>query len=161
MRHYYHAPAMGKCFPTHDRVEYMTGAVARNGDDFALIANTRIKVGPASGDGYRFEEFRFDETPERDVVRTENNYPGFIVDGRKVSLRAPKSCPPYGIPSGCRSGNVGRYRTTPSWLSSGRPVEIVCSIQDRGESCRGSATTRTAAVGGVCDKEMRPVAGVN
>jgi hypothetical protein len=161
MRHYYHAPAMGKCFPNHDRVEYMTGAVARNGDDFALIANTRIKVGPASGDGYRFEEFRFDETPERDVVRTENNYPGFIIDGRKVSLRKPKSCPPYGIPSGCRSGNVGRYRTTPSWLSSGKPVEITCSIQDRGESCRGNATTRTAAVGGVCDKEMRPVAGVH
>ncbi len=161
MRHYYHAPAMGKCFPNHDRVEYMTGAVARNGEDFALIANTRIKVGAASEDGYRFEGFRFDETPERDVIRTENSYPGFIVDGRKVSLRAPKSCPPYGIPSGCRSGNVGRYRTTPSWLAQGKPVEITCRIQDKGESCRGNATTRTANVGGVCDKEMRPVAGVH
>ncbi|NCA71652.1 MAG: hypothetical protein EOM91_16540 [Sphingobacteriia bacterium] len=160
LRHYYHAPAMGKCFPTHTRVEYMTGAVARNGDDFALIANTRIKVGAASGDGYRFEEFRFDETPRRDVIRIEDNYPGFIVDGRKVSLRQPRACPPYGIPSGCASSDVGRYRTTPSWLSAGRPIEIMCRIQDRGESCRDSARTQTARVGGVCDKEMRPVAGV-
>ena len=28
LRHYYHAPAMGKCFPNHPRVEYMSGAVA-------------------------------------------------------------------------------------------------------------------------------------
>jgi hypothetical protein len=161
MRHYYHAPAMGKCFPGHARVEYMTGAVARNGDDFALIANTRIKVGPTDEGGYRFEEFRFDETPDRDIVRIENNFPGFIVDGRKVSLREPASCPPYGIPSGCRSSNVGRHRKTPSWLSAGKPVEISCSIRDRGESCRGSGSIRTASVGGVCDKEMRPVAGVH
>ena len=161
VRHYYHAPAMGKCFPNHDRVEYMTGAVARNGDDFALIANTRIEVGAASGDGYRFEEFRFEERPDRDLIRTENSYPGFIVDGRKVSLRKPSSCPPYGIPSGCRMSDVGRYRKTPSWLSSGRPLEITCRIQDRGESCRGGGSTRTARVGGVCDKEMRPVAGVH
>ncbi|MBK1646623.1 hypothetical protein CKO25_18665 [Thiocapsa imhoffii] len=161
MRHYYHAPAMGKCFPNHDRVEYMSGAVARNGNDFALIANTRIKVGAASGNGYQFEEFRFEETPERDLVRTENNFPGFVVDGRKVSLRAPRSCPPYGIPSGCPSNQVGRYRTTPSWLTAGRPIEISCSILDRGESCRGSGTLKTARVGGVCDKEMRPVTGVH
>ncbi len=160
LRHYYHAPAMGKCFPDHDRVDYMTGAVARKGGDFALIANTRIKVGAASGDGYRFEEFRFEETPERDLVRIENNYPGFIVDGRKVSLRAPRACPPYGIPRGCPTSEVGRYRTAPSWLDSGRPVEIICRIQDRGESCQGSGTTRTVGVGGVCDKEMRPVVGV-
>lgn len=160
MRHYYHAPAMGKCFPNHDRVEYMSGAVARDGNDFALIANTRIKVGPASGDGYRFEAFSFDETPERDIVRIEDNYPGFVVDGRKVELRAPRNCPPYGIPSGCRTGTAGRYRTTPSWLPSGEPVEIACKIDDLGESCRGRGTLRTARVGGVCDKEMRPVAGV-
>jgi hypothetical protein len=161
MRHYYHAPAMGKCFPNHDRVEYMTGAVARDEDDFALIANTRIKVGKAAGNGYRFEEFRFDETPERDLIRIEDNYPGFVVDGRKVSLRQPAPCPAYGIPSGCRSGSVGRYRKTPGWLASGKPIEIGCRIQDRGESCRQSAETRTARVGGVCDKEMRPVAGVH
>lgn len=161
MRHYYHAPAMGKCFPNHDRVEYMTGAVARKGEDFALIANTRIRVGAASGDGYRFEEFRFEETPDRDLVRTENSYPGFLVDGRKVSLRKPGACPPYGIPGGCRLSEVGRYRKTPSWLSSGRPLEIACRVQDRGESCRGGGAIRTARVGGVCDKEMRPVAGVH
>jgi hypothetical protein len=44
IKHYYHAPAMGKCFPDHDRVEYMSGAVAGKGNDFALIANTRIQV---------------------------------------------------------------------------------------------------------------------
>ena len=44
LKHYYHAPAMGKCYPNHDRIEYMSGAVARNGNDFALIANARIKV---------------------------------------------------------------------------------------------------------------------
>ena len=45
LRHYYHAPAMGKCFPQHQRIEYMSGAIARRGKDVALIANTRIKVG--------------------------------------------------------------------------------------------------------------------
>jgi hypothetical protein len=44
LRHYYHPPAMGKCFP-EPRVEYMSGAVASRGDDFALIANTRIRCG--------------------------------------------------------------------------------------------------------------------
>ena len=44
LTHYYHAPAMGKCFPNHDRVEYMSGAVARRGNNFALIADTRIQV---------------------------------------------------------------------------------------------------------------------
>ncbi len=29
--HYYHAPAMGKCFPQLEGVEYMTGAVATQG----------------------------------------------------------------------------------------------------------------------------------
>ncbi|MBK5966129.1 hypothetical protein CCR95_19095 [Thiocystis minor] len=160
MRHYYHAPAMGKCFPNHDRVEYMSGAVARKGDDFALIANTRIQVGTKSADGYAFEEFRFEEAPDRDLVRIENNYPGFRVDARKVSLRAPGSCPAYGIPSGCRSGAVGRYRKTPNWLSDGKPLGMTCRLSNRGESCRDEGTTNTVEVGGVCDKEMRPVAGV-
>ena len=40
---------MGKCFPRHDRVEYMSGAVAENGGDFALIADTRIQVGARTG----------------------------------------------------------------------------------------------------------------
>lgn len=161
MRHYYHAPAMGKCFPNHPRVEYMSGAVARQGENFALIANTRIKVGATSGDGYYFEIFRFDETPERDIVRTEDHFRDFVVDGRKVELKPPRNCPPYGIPSGCASRDVGRHRTTPSWLSAGKPLELTCRIEDRGESCRSPAASRVARVGGVCDKEMRPVTGVN
>jgi hypothetical protein len=160
LRHYYHAPAMGKCFPKHPRVEYMSGAVAERGGDHALIANTRIEVGPATGSGYRFKEFKFDEADHGDVIRIEDNYPGFIVDKRKVSLRAPGACPAYGVPGGCRFGSVGRYRKVPSWLRDGKPVEISCRIKDSGESCRGGGTLKTAKVGGRCDVEMRPVAGV-
>ena len=161
MRHYYHAPAMGKCFPKHDRVEYMSGAVARKGGDFALIADTRIQVGAKSGEGYSFREFEFDEEPKGDAIRILDNYPGFLVDARKVSLRKASDCPAYGIPAGCRFQSVGRYRKTPSWLKAGKPVEIGCRIKDRGESCRGSGSLTNARVGGTCDLEMRPVAGVN
>lgn len=160
MRHYYHAPAMGKCFPQHDRVEYMSGAVARRGGDFALIADTRIQVGARSGDGYSFQEFQFEETPEGDRISILDNFPGFTVDARKVSLQETASCPAYGIPAGCRFERVGRYRKTPSWLAAGKPVEISCRVKDRGESCRGAGTATTARVGGRCDVEMRPVAGV-
>jgi hypothetical protein len=161
LRHYYHAPAMGKCFPKHERVEYMSGAVARKGGDFALIADTRIQVGTKSGEGYSFRQFQFDEEPAGDVIRILDRYPGFLVDARKVSLKPPTSCPPYGIPAGCRFQDIGRYRKTPSWLNAGKPVEIGCQIKDRGESCQGSGTLTNARVGGTCDLEMRPVAGVN
>ena len=161
VRHYYHAPAMGKCFPNHPRVEYMSGAVAERGGDFALIANTRIEVGSKAGGGYTFKEFKFDEEDRGDVIRIEDNYPGFTVDARKVSLRAPSSCPAYGVPPGCRFKSVGRYRKTPSWINAGRPIEIQCRIKDRGESCRGGGSMKTASVGGSCDVEMRPVAGVH
>ncbi len=160
MAHYYHAPAMGKCFPQHDRVEYMSGAVARKGEDFALIANTRIRVDDKAGEGYRFRAFRFQETDDRDVVELRDDYPGFVVDGRKVSLKAATGCRPYGIPAGCRHGEIGRYRKVPSWLNAGKPIELACKIQDRGERCDRSASLKTAKVGGVCDVEMRPVAGV-
>lgn len=160
LAHYYHAPAMGKCFPDHGPVEYMSGAVARKGSDFALIANTRIRVDGKSGDGYRFRSFRFEETPERDLVTVRDDYPGFVVDGRKVSLRSPSGCRPYGIPAGCRLKEIGRHRKVPSWLDAGKPLEIACRIQDRGEVCDRSPRAVTTSVGGACDKEMRPVAGV-
>ena len=161
MRHYYHAPAMGKCFPNHPRVEYMSGAVAERGGDFALIANTRIQVDSASGSGYRFKEFQFDEDERGDEIRILDNYPGFVVDGRKVSLRKASDCAAYGVPPGCRFSSVGRYRKTPNWLNAGSPVEIQCRIKDRGESCRGGGSMKTARVGGTCDVEMRPVSGVH
>ena len=160
MRHYYHAPAMGKCFPNHGRVEYMSGAIASKGGDFALIADTRIEVGEKTSGGYRFREFRFRQDEDRDVINVLDNFPGFIVDGRKVSLRKASGCSPYGIPSGCRFGQVGRYRKTPPWLSSGKPLELTCKVQDRGEPCRGGGRAATAKVGGTCDTQMRPVAGV-
>jgi hypothetical protein len=159
--HYYHAPAMGKCFPQLEGVEYMSGAVANKGDDFALIANTRIQVGDKIGDDYRFRAFRFEETAERDVVATRDDYPGFVVDGRKVSLIAASGCKPYGIPAGCPREEIGRYRKTPSWLDAGKPLGLSCRIADQSESCAGPETLVTVQVGGMCDTQMRPVSGVH
>jgi hypothetical protein len=160
LRHYYHAPAMGKCFPEHDRVEYVTGAVAAKGDAFALIANTRIHVDGKSNGGYLFREFVVKDEADRDVTTAVDRYPGFVVDARKVTLKGPSRCAPYGIPGGCKLERVGRYRRTPPWLGTGRPLELACRVGDRGESCQADEAPGTARVGGTCDKEMRPVAGV-
>ena len=160
MRHYYHAPAMGKCFPKHRRVEYMSGAVAGKGSDFALIANMRIQVGKKGSGGYRFKEFRFEEAPEKDIIDIVDNYPGFEVDARKVSLKGSSGCPPYGIPRGCNHGSVGRYRRTPPWLKAGKALGLQCRIRDRGASCRGGGKLKTVTVGGTCDTQMRPVTRV-
>ncbi|WP_295455174.1 hypothetical protein [uncultured Thiodictyon sp.] len=160
LRHYYHAPAMGKCFPKNDRVEYISGAVASRGGDYALLADTRIQVGAAAGDGYSFKQFLFEERPEGDAIQIVDRYPDFVVDGRKVSLRSPASCPPYGVPAGCAFKTVGRYRKTPSWINQGHPVEITCRVKDRGESCQGGGSPTKVQLGGSCDVEMRPVSGV-
>jgi len=161
LRHYYHPPAMGKCFPQHDRIEFMSGAVAEKGSDHALIANTRIKVGAKVGSGYRFKAFRFDQEDWGDEIRIENSYPGFIIDGRKVRLGGGRGCTAYGVSSGCRFANVGRYRRTPSWLTAGKPMGLNCRIQDRGESCTGSGRNKRVTVGGSCDVDMMPVTGVH
>jgi hypothetical protein len=160
MRHYYHPPAMGKCFPQHNRIEYMSGAVAEKGADHALIANTRIQVGEKDGGGYRFREFRFDQEDWGDAIRFEDNYTGFVVDGRKVRLGGGGGCTAYGVSAGCKFSKVGRYRTTPNWLTAGTPVALNCRIADRGESCRGGGQTRSVSVGGYCDVDMMPVGGV-
>lgn len=160
LRHYYHPPAMGKCFPGHDRIEYMSGAVARKEGDFALLANTRIQVGKKRSGGYEFRSVSIDTQPREDVIAVRDDYPGFRVDPRKVSLRKPSRCRPYGTPSGCRFDSIGRYRKVPSWLSAGKPLELGCRIRSRGESCRSAERIETASVGGVCDVEMQPVAGV-
>jgi hypothetical protein len=160
LRHYYHAPAMGKCFPRHKRVEYMSGAVARKGNDFALIANTRIEVGNKGGSGYRFREFLFEEAPEKDLIQIVDNYPGFEVDARKVSLKGSSGCRPYGIPRGCKHRSVGRYRRTPPWLSAGKALGLQCRIRDRGADCNGGGSLKTVTVGGTCDTQMRPVTRV-
>jgi len=159
--HYYHAPAMGKCFPQHAGVEYMSGAVARKGGDFALIANTRIEVRDKVGDDYLFHLFDFEETDERDVIATRDAYPGFVVDGRKVTLVPASGCRPYGIPAGCQHGQIGRYRKTPSWLDAGEPMGLTCRIADRGEACDAPTQLVTVQVGGMCDTQMRPVSGVH
>lgn len=160
LRHYYHPPAMRKCFPQAERIEYMSGAVAEKDGQFALIANTRIEVGKRVGNGYLFKEFRFDHTPEGDRLKVLDNYPGFVVDARKVSLRSGHSCTPYGVSRSCRFSKVNRYRTIPSWLSAGKPLAIGCKIADRGESCTGAPKIERIRVGGACDTEMMPVTRV-
>jgi hypothetical protein len=161
LRHYYHAPAMGKCFPNHERVEYITGAVARRGGDFALLANTRVLVDEKADGGYRFRSFLIEARDDRDVVEIVDRYPGFVVDERKIDLKgAAAACPPYGIPRGCPFAEVGRYRTTPPWLNAGRPLELTCRIMDRGADCQGPGNLVSARIGGLCDTQMRPVAGI-
>jgi hypothetical protein len=93
-------------------------------------------------------------------VTLVDRYPGFVLDGRKVSLRPASGCTPYGVAGGCRFNAIGRYRKTPPWLNAGKSLELICRVQDRGEQCRGQGALTTARVGGVCDVEMRPVAGV-
>lgn len=160
LRHYYHAPAMGKCFPNDARVEYISGAVARKGKDFALIANTRIKVGAKTAGGYRFKEFEVDPQEDRDVVSILDDYPGFVVDARKVGFRRSSKCVPYGIPRGCPLDKIERYRKTPSWLHAGRALSISCAVRDRGEQCDGGGKLTSVTVGHRCDTQMRPIAGV-
>ena len=160
LRHYYHPPAMGKCFPGQDRIEYMSGAVAKKGGDYALLANTRIHVGAKSGGGYAFRSASIETRPDRDEIRFRDDYPGFRVDARKVSLRKPSRCRPYGTPAGCRFPSIGRHRKVPSWLSAGKPLALTCRIRERGPSCREEPRVTTATVGGVCDIEMQPIAGV-
>jgi len=160
LRHYYHPPAMGKCFPKLDRIEYMSGAVARNGRDHALIANTRIQVGRKVGGGYLFRELEVDAQGGKDQVSLRDRYAGFVVDGRKVGLRGTSRCHAYGTPPGCDFTRVERYRRTPSWLSAGKPLVLTCRVGDRGEACGDAPRVRRAQVGGACDVEMQPVAGV-
>ena len=160
LRHYYHAPAMGKCFPEHQRVEYISAAVARKGDDYALIANTRIRADQPAEGGYRFRMFEVDANGDRDEIEIVDRYPGFVIDGRKIQLKTPSRCYANGIPVGCGPQENGRYRRTPPWLTAGRPLALKCRIRDSGNQCNDSPTTQEAEVGGICDIEMRPVAGV-
>lgn len=160
LRHYYHPPAMGKCFPGHPRLEYVTGAVARRGQDFALIANSRVEVGGKKKGGYEFRSAQIKEMPERDLLRSVDDYPGFLLDARKITLRPSRGCRPYGTPAGCRFEAIGRHRRVPSWLGSGQPIELICKVQSSGESCLDVPHPERARVGGVCDIRFQPIAGV-
>lgn len=162
LRHYYHPPAMGKCFPGHGGVRYVSGAVARKSGDYVLIANRWIHIErPANkGRGYYFRDFIVETTGDRDEVQIIDNYPGFVVARERVSMPAVSRCVPYGIPPGCAFGEVGRYRRMPYWHRSGKSIEITCRIVDRGENCETSAGSKSISVGSPCDKEMRLVSGV-
>lgn len=160
LRHYYHPPAMGKCFPGDPRLEYISAAVAERGGDFALIANTRIRVDAASDGGYRFRVAEVEARADRDVVHLADRYPGFVIDGRKVELRRQTGCTPYGTPPGCRFAEVGRYRKVPRWLAGGDPLRLTCRVRAGDEACGAPLGEQTVAVGGVCDTAMQPIAGV-
>ncbi len=160
LRHYYHPPAMGKCFPQFKRIEYISGAAAQKRKDYALIANTRIQVGQKVGGGYRFKSFELDAQPDRDVVAIADDYPGFVIDRRKVSLRSPRRCVPYGVPRGCRFKRVERYRRTPHWIRAGKPLAVSCRVAERGAECTEKARYTIEQVGGRCDTEMQPFSGV-
>lgn len=160
LRHYYHPPAMGKCFPDDPRLEYISAAIARDGDDFALIANTRVRVEEPRGAWYRFRIADVEDAGGRDVVHVVDRYPGFVIDGRKIELKRPSSCTPYGISPSCRIASAGRYRKTPRWLRDGTPLQITCRVRASGESCSEPPRLETVSVGGLCDTAMQPVAGV-
>jgi hypothetical protein len=160
LRHYYHPPAMGKCFPEQERMEYISAAVARRGGDFVLLANTRVDVGRKTTDGYAFRTISLSEKNGRDRVAIADDFPGFLLDPRKVELRPPKSCTPYGTSSRCSYPTIERHRKTPPWLDAGDTMAIQCNIADRGQTCQGPERPGTVGVGGRCDIEMQPVAGV-
>ena len=134
--------------------------MARKGDDFALIVNTRILVDRSAAGGYLFRMFEVTPTGDRDEIEIADLYPGFVIDGRKVDLKPNSRCRANGIPGECRPNEAGRYRRTPPWLKAGRPLALKCRINERGERCQADPSTRTVEVGGVCDLEMRPVTGV-
>ena len=129
LRHYYHPPAMGRCFAAHERLEYISGAVAQRGDDFALIANTRIRVDERRDGGYLFRQAIIADESDRDVIRLADRYPGFVIDGRKVALGRPSRCTAYGTPPGCRFTAIGRLRKTPSWVGAGEPLQLTCRVR--------------------------------
>ncbi|MBB1126225.1 hypothetical protein HUK38_08275 [Thiospirillum jenense] len=164
LRHYYHPPAMGKCFPTERRLEYITGAVAERGGNFALIANLRVHVDTAVSGGYRFREARTTtDAGGNDRIQLIDRYPGFVLDERKVELSsggAARRCTPYGVSTSCQFDEIGRYRTTPSWLTAGKPLALTCRIQTRGRSCTDSPRQQRVTVGGACDIDMMPMTRV-
>jgi hypothetical protein len=160
LRHYYHAPAMSKCFPQHDSVKYVTGAIARKNDEYILLANKRIRIDRQADNGYFFRDFIVHPTDKKDDVQIVDNYPGFVVDGRKVTSKTLSRCVPYGIPAGCIWSEVGRYRRMPPWHRSGKNIELMCRINERGESCQNSASLKSVKVGSCCDTQMRLITGV-
>lgn len=160
VRHYYHPPAMGKCFTPAQRLEYITAAVARRGDRYALLINTRIRVDAREGDGYRFRLARVRDDAGRDVVTFDDAFPGYVIDGRKVSLEAPKRCTPHGVSRRCEFSADARRRRTPPWLEDGVPVTLTCRVAARGADCRAEPQLETVRLGGRCDVEMQTVGGV-
>jgi hypothetical protein len=160
VRHYYHPPAMGKCFAPSQRLEYITAAVAQRGNQFALLVNTRIRVDAREGDGYRFRLARVSDDAGRDVIAFDDAFPGFVIDGRKVSLDAPKRCTPHGVSRRCEFAADARRRRTPPWLDDGVPVTLTCRVAARGADCRAAPQLETVRLGGRCDVEMQTIGGV-
>ena len=55
---------------------------------------------------------------------------------------------------------MGRYRKVPSWLDAGVPMTLTCRVRASSAMCNGAMTEQTVRLGGACDVEMQPVAGV-
>lgn len=160
LKHYYHPPAMGKCFPDEPRIEFVSGAVARRGSELALIAGTRVEVGDKTDGGYEFRDVSLEEKNDRDVLKIADLHPGFVIDARKITLKPSAGCRPWGTPPGCSRGEVGRWRKVPGWLSTGRPLELTCRVRARDEACAAEPRVASVSLGGPCDVAMQPVAGV-
>jgi len=161
LRHYYHPPAMGSCFPTHERVEFISAAVANKDGDHILFVNKRVRVDDARQGGYLFRDVVVSSGQGRDEVSIQDNFPGFVIDSRKISLRQSTACTAYGVVGSCSFDEIGRYRRTPPWLNAGKTVAFTCAIQDRGEQCNAAPKLQQAVVGGQCDVEMMPVSAVH
>ncbi len=168
LRHYYHPPAMGPCFPDHPRVGKVAAALARRGGDHVLIANAWVELGEREAGGDRFRLFRVRTDPDRDRVQSLDLYPGFLLDPGALQPGLPPRCTAYGLPSGCHFERIGRHRQTPPWQAAGRPLALPCRVPSLGTSCdfppppapeEGKAPV-AATVGGACDRELQPITGV-
>ncbi len=160
LRHYYHPPAMGKCFPNQERIEYISGAVAKSGKNHILLINQRIRVDAEKKSGYLFRDFELDAAEKADNITLPKNYPGFLMDKRKIALGKSSGCAPYGVSSGCDFKVNGRFRKPAFWLKDGEALKLKCSIKAAGKSCEEPIKVTQVAVGGKCDVDMQPVSGV-
>jgi hypothetical protein len=160
LRHYYHPPAMGKCFPQHPRVEYISGAVARSGSNYVLIGNSRVSIGLKKTQGYLFKSFKWKSQARDDKIEIVDDFPTFYLDPSDVSLRQSRACTPYGVLPGCKFESIGRYRKPPYWAKSGKTLRLKCRVNSADASCAAPMTLSEVEVGGVCDVDMQPISGV-
>ncbi len=166
--HYYHPPAMGKCFPQEPRQEYMSGAYIKRGDAFFLLLGERSLIGrsrrdPVLGAAYELSLARLGADAsglERVLLTTP--MPGVLVASSRVAFGTPKRCTAYGVEPNCSFDKVRRYRRTPPWLSSGRAARVTCkSVPNGPKTCATPATGgHSVTLGGRCSIDFMPMSRV-